>query len=572
MADGSFWSQSRISRRRVTAGGAGGLALIAAATLGCGRTKGRPAGSSAAGRPSASLSPTRGGYLRHMLPYSAANIDPDTTEDLVAYGFTEMDWYEPLVRIEYTPSPDWRIANRVIPWLAERIEQVDPTTYTFNIRQGVKFHSGDPLTAQDIVSSYSRIKDPRVKANPGVLRYVENLEKAEASDDYTVRITTKRPDADFLSSIASRNVVIKSRKHIDSGADLTKNAVGTGPFRLTSYQKDSTALGNRFPDYWLKSAPHLDGIKLVLKVDDATTSAAFSAGQVDILIRHDRKQAEPVLRANPKAVSESAPADQVYGVTFNQTRPPFSDERVRRAIHLVIDRQAADKAVNFGDGVICGPAVVSGKTGWAIPMDELLKLPGYRQPKAQDVADAKRLLAEAGFAAGFKTSIGFSSTTESQSGYAEVVQAQLKQVSIDATLLPWDNATYTQRRVKPEFDLLIVSEGGLSSPASAAYASFYSTGVYAKPTGIKDADLDQLLDSQGTEFDSQKRGAIFQKVERMVLEKVYKAPISTPLLLQLQQPWIHDWAGAKNNRAVIMNPDAIWMDLEAAPSDRRQST
>jgi peptide/nickel transport system substrate-binding protein len=561
---------ARTTRRRLflrTAAGGTGIALTALAA--CKNKAGsRPGTSSQSG---AAAQAQRGGYLSHMLPYSPANIDPDTTEDLTGYGFTEMDWYDPLLRINYTPSPDWRIANKSIPWLAESFEQVDPTTYTFTIRKGVKFHNGDLLTAADVLFSYTRIKDPAVKSNPGVVRYLQNLDKIEASGDYSVRMTTKTPDADFLANVSSRNVVIVSKRFVEGGADLTKTAMGTGPFKLASYQRDSSAVGTRFADSWLKTGPYLDGVKLVLKSDDATLSASFAAGAVDILIRHDSRQAGPVLKANPKAVSERAPADQVYSVLFNQTKAPFSDDRVRRAVHLAIDRQAADKAVNFGEGIICGPVVVAGKTGWTIPADELAKLPGYRQPKTQDLADAKQLLAAAGIAGGLKAGIAYSSDTESQQGYAEVVQAQLKQIGIDAQLQPLDNASYVQRRVKPDFDMVITADGGLSTPGSYAYSTFYSSGVYAKPAGIHDPELDKVIDTQATEFDFNKRGALFQELQRTILDKAYNAPISTPLLVQLHQSWIHDWTGAKNNRAVVMNPDAIWIDPQDAPADRRQA-
>jgi peptide/nickel transport system substrate-binding protein len=563
----SFWARQargRLSRRAMVAGLGGGAIALAAA---CGR--------SGAGKPQAAASnaqPRRGGYLKHMLPYSVANLDPATTEDTTGYGFIETDWYDLLVRIQYTPNPDWRILNKVIPSIGEKFEQVDKTTYTFNIRQGVKFHNGDPLTAQDVVFSYNRVKDPSIKPAPAVVRYMDNIDKTEATDPYTVKVTTKRPDADFLSNIAYRYCAIVSKKFVDGGGDLTKTPMGTGPFKLSNYQRDSTALAVRNQDSWLNPGPYLDGIKLILKADDSTMSAAFATGDVDILIRHDRKQADPIIKANPKAQTQSAPADQVYGVTFNQTKPPFSDVRVRQAIHLALDRQAADQATNFGEGIICGPVVVTGKTGWNIPLEEMLKLPGYRQPKTQDVADAKRLLTEAGYSGGFKTTLGFSTSTESQSAYAEVIQAQLKQLGIDATLLPWDNATYTQHRVKPDHDMLVVSEGGLSSPGSVAYGAFYSTGVYAKPTGVNDPDLDKLIDAQAVEFDFDKRGAIFQKIEHWILDKAYKAPISTPKLVRMNQPWVHDWVDSKNNRATVMNPDSIWMSVDEAPASRRQAT
>jgi peptide/nickel transport system substrate-binding protein len=571
MDDRNFWTRPRRGlTRRVALKrlGAGALGFAAIAAVSCGRSS---AGGQTGASGSAGQQPKRGGYLQHMLPYSVANLDPATTEDTTGYGFIETDWYDLLVKIQYTPNPDWRILNKVIPSLAESFEQVDKTTYTFHVRQGVKFHNGNPLTADDVVYSYLRVKVPALKASPAVVRYLDDIDKAEAVDPFTVRVTTKRPDADFLANIAYRYAAIVSKAYVDGGGDLAKSPVGTGPFKLTSYQRDSTALAVRNPDSWLTGGPYLDGIKLILKSDDATMSAAFATGDTDILIRHDKKQADPILKANPKAVTQSAPADQVYGLTFNQTKAPFSDQRVRSAIHLAIDRQAADQATNFGEGVICGPVVVVGKTGWHIPVDEMLKLPGYRQPKTQDLADAKRLLADAGYPGGFKTTIGFSNSTESQSAYAEVVQEQLKQIGIDASLQPWDNATYTQRRVKPDHDIIVASEGSFSSPGSVAYASFYSTGVYSKPTGINDPDLDKLIDAQAVEFDFDKRGVIFQQIERWILDKVYKAPVSTPKLVRMNQPWVRDWVDSKNNRATVMNPDSIWMAAEEAPQSRHQS-
>lgn len=569
----TYWerlSRRRISRRRLlTQATGGGLGLAATGAVACGRSSGngRPAASKSAPAPG---QPARGGYLNHLLPYSALNIDPATTDDSTGYTFIEEDWYEPFVRISYTPSPDWRIANKVIPWLTDHYEQVDPTTYTFHVRPDVKFHSGDPLTAEDVLFSYNRMKDPAGKPNPAVASYLAGLDHIEAPDDSTIRLTSKRPDADFLTYLTNQRVVIVSKRFVEGGGAITKTALGTGPFKLMSYQHDSNALALRFDGYWQKGRPYLDGIKMVLKVDDSTQSAAFSVGDTDILVTHDQKAADPILKANPKAVAEPFAIEENQGVTFNQTKPPFSDARVRMAVHLVLDRQAADKAVNFGGGVIDGPIVVGGKTGWAIPLDELLKRPGYRQPKGQDIADAKRLMSEAGFANGFKTTIGFSSVIAYASNYAEVIQAQLKQIGIDGTLMAADNATWIQRRVKPDYDLAVVSEASLATPGTAAYTSFYSTGVYAKPSGLNDPELDRLIDTQAQEFDSAKRGALFQQIERMILDKAYKAPVSSPTSIRLNQPWIHDWVDNRSARQTVMNPDAIWMSLDQAPANRRQ--
>jgi ABC-type transport system substrate-binding protein len=394
----------------------------------------------------------------------------------------------------------------------------------------------------------------------------------DAPNDSTVRITTKRPDADFLAGIAGRSVVVVSEKYVENGGNITRMAVGTGPFKLASYQKDGSAVADRFGDYWQKGRPYLDGVAITLKADNSTIAAAFSAGAADIWVGHDQREADPVLKTNPRAVAEPYLLDEVFGLMFNLTKPPYSDVRVRRALHLALNRQDAIKAVNFGDGVIGGPLVVQGKTGWSTPADELVKEPGFRQPKAEDLAEAKRLLAEAGYPNGLKTSLMFLSVNASAPQYAEVVQAQIKQVGVDATLVPADNATYVQRRTKADYELLIAGEASLATPGTAAYTVFHSTGIYAKPSGINDSDLDALINAQTTEFDFNKRGAIFQKIGRRILDNIYKAPISTPKSLQLTQPWVHDWAGNRSAIQVVMNPDAIWMNVAQAPTNRRKAT
>jgi peptide/nickel transport system substrate-binding protein len=504
--------------------------------------------------------------------FSAGYIDPHLTEDALGYGFIEMDWYEPIVRIDYTPSPDWRIAYKVIPWLTDRFEQIDPVTYAFHVRPGVSFHSGDSLTAQDIVYSFDRIRDPALKANTAVAAFLANLDTITDQDGANIRLTTKRPDADFLSGIAGRSVVIVPKKYVESGGDLSKTAAGTGPFRLSSYQKDGKAVAVRYDGYWQKPQPYLDGVAVVLKADNSTIAAAFAAGEADIWVGHDQREADPILKTNPRATSEPYLLDEVFGLMFNLTKQPFSDVRVRRALHLILDRQEAIKAVNFGDAVLGGPLVVQGKSGWSMTADQLSREPGLRQPKAQDQTEAKRLLAEAGYASGLKTNLMFLSVNASAPQYAEVIQAQLKQVGVDATLVPADNATYVQRRAKGDYELLLAGEASLATPGVAASTVYRSSGIYAKPAGIVDPDLDTLIDSQSTEFDFGKRGSLFQQIERRILDQVYKAPISTPKSLQISQPWVHDWAGNRSAIQVVMNPNAVWMNVDQAPANRRQAT
>jgi peptide/nickel transport system substrate-binding protein len=514
--------------------------------------------------------PVDGGYLKQQLPYSASNIDPHTTDDVVGYYFIARAWYEPLFSVELKPGVDWRVGAKVVPFLAESWKQDNPTTYTVSLRRGVKFHNGDELTARDVVFSYKRLTDPNVKVDPAIRQYVDNLEAAEQIDDYTLRLASKKPDADFLFSLAQSRIAIASQRAVESGIDLSKQAVGTGPFRLTRYQKDAEALAERFDGYWQRGYPHLSGIKMVLKADDAAMTAAFIASQTDILMRNDRKQFDPILQANPRVQYEQFTANNLYHLMPNLTRPPLTDERVRRAIHLALNRQEINQAVNFGEGVITGPIVIMGKEGWTIGPDELLKLPGYRESKAEDLAEAKRLLDEAGMGGGLRLGLAFNQLYSISPAYAQVVQAQLKPLNIALELQPYDNATFYQKRVASAFDLALSVDGVMEQPAITAWAQFHSSGVFSKPAGISDPELDKLIETQAQEFDENRRGALFQQIQKLVNDRVYQIPLPLPRLYAGHQPWIHDWVDNRSSRQSILNPWAIWMDVSAAPGDRRQ--
>lgn len=531
----------------------------------------QPAGGApAAGQAQPAGQPKRGGYLKHMLPYSATSMNPYVTDNSTAALFLSRHVWESLFDIEYKGGTDWRIDNKVIPALGETWKQVDPTTYTVNLRRGVKFNNGMDFNADDVVYSFNyMLTDPQV--NTSTKQYLAGLAAVEKVDEFTVRVKSKRPDPDLLAQMAQPTISITSKKFIDGGGDLSKEYVGTGPFKVAAYKKDADALFLRNESYWQRDKPHLDGMKLQLLVETSTQGAAFAAGQADLLTRLDKNLFAPILAANPKAQYEKYVSNTQFGVWFNQTKPPFSDARVRQAFHLAVDRQELDKGVTFGEGVLAGPIVQAGKKGWEIPGEELLRLPGYRPNKTEDIARAKKLLADAGFANGFKTTLSFNQSFASVPEFAQAIQQQFKKsINVDIELVAWDNPTYFTKRPRGEFDMIFeLTSAALDTPASTAWFQLHSSGALAKAYGIKDPELDQIIERQSTEFDPAKRGPTFVQMQRRVHDRAHMFTVPQPTTYGMWQPWVYNWVGNKASRQVIMNPSSIWMDVDQAPADRK---
>lgn len=291
------------------------------------------------------------------------------------------------------------------PTLATSWRQVDPTTWEFTLRQGVKFSDGSPFTADDVVASVKRI--PSIPNNPGP--YTSNLRTitgVEAVDPYTVRVTTDR--ANPLLPGQFTNVFILPKSVVGAGPEdfsAARATIGTGPFRLTSYRYGERAELEPNPNYW-GERPAWQHVHIRVVSNDASREAALLSGDFDLIENVPPEDVER-LRATAGVAVFARSADRVAFLSPNVARDtlplltdragkpldsnPLRDLRVRQAISLAIDRRAlVDRALS-GQGMASMQLVPEGFTGW----DPSLPVP------AADPAGAKRKLAEAGFPEGF---------------------------------------------------------------------------------------------------------------------------------------------------------------------------
>ena len=514
--------------------------------------------------------PQRGGTL--MVPGTEApeNVHPYTQASSSFFSRALGPVYETLVSFEYEREVGdrWDSDFKVVPWLAESWQQPDPKTYVFELRRGVKWHDGTDFTADDLVFAWNFLRDPKNAFIPrGALADVATIEKSGPS---TAKITTKQPNPGFLELIARANEVVVIPKHVvERGDDLSKVAIGTGPYKLREFDRTKASVFVRSDSYWRPGLPYMDVVHVVHGLDDAARLAGAVTGKFDILSFPDRLQLD-AFRAQKR--------DTLFGATINDKGPsilvkqdtaPFNDLRVRKALHLFLDRQELNQVATLGDGTINPPGVPALKKGWAVPEEELLKLPGYRQPKDQDASEARRLLAEAGYPSGFKTSLVYGTNSFPQRAVAEPIGAQYRKLGVDITIRPMPGPD--QRRVLRAGDYEMVLELVADMRiANRQWDVLHSTGGSNK-LGFQDPELDRLLELQRSSGDLNEQKRAVRTMQELLLEKLYIIPTIDSPVYQLWQPWLKNYNYSFGGSPLIGQDNVGWMWLDVAkmPADRR---
>ncbi|GIV77503.1 ABC transporter substrate-binding protein [Litorilinea aerophila] len=390
-----------------------------------------------------------------------------------------------------------------IPELAESWENPDDLTFIFHLRPDVKFHNGRTLVAEDVKFSFERIQDPAV-ASPWSSQ-LELIERIETPDERTVIFHLSQPFGAFLSTIASTWAAIVPPEEVEANGDLQRVMVGTGPFMLEEYVEETRTVLRANPDYF-EGAPLLDGITYLIIPDEAARLAALRTGEIHMSALSNAASAGLAARSEGVSVASQQTTDY-YLLGLNTQRAPFDDVRVRQALSLAIDRQAIVDSVFFGEGLVTGPIVPTlGK--WSVPPEEL---PFY-QP---DVEQAKALLAEAGYPDGFETTITASPRFPEFTSIALVIQNQLKQIGVTATLDQVEWGTFIQKWRDRDFDTFVSYNGSGNDPDRALYPMLH-TGGSVNAFQFSDPEIDRMLEEARTTVDQEERIRLYHELAQAI--------------------------------------------------------
>jgi peptide/nickel transport system substrate-binding protein len=394
--------------------------------------------------------------------------------------------------------------------LAESIDIPDNVTYVFNLRQGVKFHNGKEMTADDVVFSLNRILDPKT-ASPG-RSYLATIKAIEKVSAYKVKVTLTAPLASFLEGLASNNCAIVSKAAVEQYGNLQKNPVGTGPFMMKEWIPDNSMTLVKNADYFESRAPYLDRVIFRIIPEQASLLAGVKAGNLDMATINDGSTIMLAKRdANLNVMQKPGVNVRTFG--YNVTRKPFDNELVRQALALAIDRTEIVTIAEFGMAMPSGPVPVAA-TQWALPLSQLPN-------STQDIAKAKALLAQAGYPNGFSFKIVTANSYEGGLSVAQVVQNQLKKIGVTAELEVVEWGIYIDRWVKRTFDAMVELRGGSSEPDRFLYRMIHSTGGVNNFL-FKDAEVDALLDKGRALTKVSERKPVYDELQKVLSAK---API-----------------------------------------------
>ncbi len=403
--------------------------------------------------------------------------------------YEALAWTSPSGDVLPRLATDWTISE-------------DKMTYTFNLREGVKFHNGADFTAHDVVYSVNRAVSQGI---PMVQQRAQNLESVTAVDDYTVVYQLKQPSTAFLLNIADTTGLGFSSILTSTAPAHGTTPVGTGPFTFVSYIPGSELVLDVNRDYWDPSVlPSYDRIRVRIIKEDASMVAALRSKEVALIHPTATATARSLRDDSDFTIVDTASRTfWIHASRVGATR----DEAVVKALWLSMDRQALADIAFLGEAFPWSTSHPS--VAYGLGPDDL---PNYQR----DVEEAKRILAEAGYADGVELVFTYPTRVPYEDVFFEVLQASWAEAGITVNLNPVEQAVWIPKLINSDYDLSATDQGWYSNPYRYVLPR---TGWQAPPEEILPElipELDALAAASQDE-----RPEIFQRIQRLEAENVY---------------------------------------------------
>ena len=452
-----------------------------------------------------------------------AGFDPHTISAIAATRvFNQV--YETL--IDFNPDMTFKGV------LAESWENPDDVTYVFHLRQGVKFHNGREMTADDVVYSFQRVLGQTDYGDIGALgssaSYYGGIASIEATDDYTVTMTLSEPNAAFMANLTSSYGAIVCKEVVeanDGSLSAIDTMCGTGPFMYQDSVVDNYITLVKNPDYWEEGAPKLDGITYYLLADESARLAALRTGDINLCSLSALNLADVEGDESIKVLSYQSNNYTYLG--FNLSSEALQDVRVRQAMSMAVDRDAIIDYVYNGEATVSTfvpPAM--GHWVWDAPAES----PLY----TQDIDAAKALMEEAGYSDSNRMTLTMAAgLLDSIRDTAVILQQQLKEIYIDVEITNLESGEYVDAwniMYTPEagYDAMCGQNGSGTDP-NRAVSFFFSTTGGANVWGYSNAQVDELCAQGVATTNEAEREGYYIEAQKIVIDESPNLFFASPM-------------------------------------------
>ena len=405
--------------------------------------------------------------------------------------------------------------GKLYPGLATEWKLEGPTTWRFKLRQGVKFHNGDPLTSADVKYSIERTYDPAAKTM--VATVFGTIEKVDAPDASTIVITTKKPDPLLAARLAFYGGQVVPKKYLESVGNDAFNAkpIGSGPVRFTSWVKDDRAILEANPDYW---GGKIDMDRWVMRPipETAPRIAALLKGEVDAITQLPPDQEDRVA-ANPATRVAGALYAGLYVLAVNSKRPPLDNPLVKQALSLAIDRDAIVKELWRGRGVVPNGPIAKGDNHFDASLP----------PLAYNPAEAKARLQKAGYKGEevfIETTVAYVAQDKAM---AEAIAAMWKDIGVNVKVEVIEYSVRAQKNREKSFKGVFWSDptSTLSDPDGMMWRLL---GPGGPQDYWREAKFDELGNAARFSVDEKFRGTAYKEMTKIFLEHLPWLPVIQP--------------------------------------------
>lgn len=380
----------------------------------------------------------------------------------------------------------------------------DGLTWTFTLRDGVTFHNGRPLVADDVVYSLERIRDP--ESGSGIGYRLAAVDTITAIDDQTVEITVTAPTPNLLTLLGGyKGMAIVAQENVEDGS-IDTDPIGTGPFVFESYTPGDGVVLTKNPDYWQDGLPLLDEVRFVAIPDPTVLLTNLQSGDVDWIDSVPPAELEGLEGSDDLTVGRTPGGDYHY-FALNQNRPPFDDVRVRRAIAMAINREEITEAATFGAATPNQAAIPAGNF-WYTEIAPFT---------SADIDGAQALLDDAGVS---DLEIEFLVTSDYPETVtqAQVIAAELEPLGVTVTINDVDFSTWLDLEGSGEFDAFMLSWIGNIDPDEFYYAQHHTDGAF-NFQGYSNPDVDELLDAARVETDDEARKELYAEAAAIIVDE-----------------------------------------------------